>query len=70
MVPVPAIRKSVLLDARAAAPAKNTIDVRPRRGGNAARRDPPPPWGLGGTDIEPGEHDDAGLEVRLAEVSQ
>jgi len=69
-VPVPAVRKRVLLDSSAAAPAKNTIDIGPRRGENAAGRDPPPPWGLRGTDIEPGEHDDAGLRVQLAAVFQ
>jgi hypothetical protein len=70
MSPVPAVRKRMFLDARTATSAKNMIEVGPRRSGNAAGGDPPPSWSFRGTDVEPGEHDYAGLRVELAAAFQ
>jgi hypothetical protein len=64
------VRKHMLLDAGTLAGAKNTLDPEPRGGRDAAGRDAPPSWGLCRTDIEPGEHGNAGSRVQLATVLQ
>jgi hypothetical protein len=60
----------VLLDVSTTAAAENTIKFGLWPGGDAARRDPPPSWGLRRADVETGDHDNAGLRVQLAAVLQ
>ena len=70
MAPVPAVRKRMLLDAGTAARAEKIIELGPRGGEPAGGREPPPSRGLRWTDVEPGDHDNAGLRVQLAAAFQ
>lgn len=60
----------MLLDAHTAAGAKKTIELGPQDGKPGGGREPQPSWSLPWTDVEPAEHDNAGLRVQLPEMLQ